>query len=91
MFQLAYLHLQYLCYLCRYLQHLCYSQKNIRSDIQANLTKLGRYAADFKYVVTTNPETEIRTKEMLKDLVVPDKENIHILFVKDFLSNPPIL
>jgi hypothetical protein len=62
-----------------------------KSDIQANLTKLGRYAADFKYVVTTNPETEIRIKEMLKDLLIPNKENIHILFVKDFLNNPPIL
>jgi hypothetical protein len=62
-----------------------------KSDIQANLTKLGRYAADYKYVVTTNPETEIRTKEMLKDLLVPDKENIRVLFVKDFLNNPPIL
>ena len=62
-----------------------------KSDIQANLTKLGRYAADLKYVVTTNPETEIRTKEMLNDLLVPDKENIHILFVKDFLNNPPII
>jgi hypothetical protein len=62
-----------------------------KSDIQANLTKLGRYAADFKYVVTTNPETEIRIKEMLKDLLIPDKENIHIRFVKDFLKNPPIL
>ena len=62
-----------------------------KSDIQANLTKLGRYAADLKYVVTTNPETEIRTKEMLNDLLIPDKENIHILFVKDFLNNPPII
>jgi hypothetical protein len=62
-----------------------------KSDIQANLIKLGRYAADLKYVVTTNPETEIRTKEMLNDLLVPDKENIHILFVKDFLNNPPII
>jgi hypothetical protein len=41
--------------------------------------------------VTTNPETEIRIKEMLKDLLIPDKENIHIRFVKDFLKNPPIL
>jgi hypothetical protein len=62
-----------------------------KSNIQANLTKLGRYTADLKYVVTTNPETEIRTKEMLNDLLVPDKENIHILFVKDFLNNPPII
>jgi hypothetical protein len=62
-----------------------------KSDIQANLTKLGRYAADFKYVVSTNPETEIRIKEMLKDLLVPDKENIRVLFVKDFLNNPPVL
>jgi hypothetical protein len=62
-----------------------------KSNIQANLTKLGRYGADLKYVVTTNPETEIRTKEMLSDLLVPDRENIRILFVKDFLSNPPVI
>ena len=62
-----------------------------KSNIQANLTKLGRYAADLKYVVTTNRQTEIRTKEMLNDLLVPDKKNIHILFVKDFLNNPPII
>jgi hypothetical protein len=62
-----------------------------KSDIQANLTKLGRYKADLKYVVTTNPETEIRTKEMLKDLLVPDKENIRVIFAKDFLNNPPTL
>ena len=62
-----------------------------KSDIQANLTKLGRYKADLKYVVTTNPETEIRIKEILKDLLIPDKENIHVFFVKDFLNNPPII
>ena len=41
-------------------------------------------------MVTTNRETEIRIKEMLKDLLIPDKENIQIFFVKDFLNNPPI-
>ena len=60
-----------------------------KSDIQANLTKLGRYNASFKYVVTTNRETEIRVKEIYKDLIVPDKENIQIFFAKDFLNNPP--
>ena len=62
-----------------------------KSNIQANLTKLGRYRADYKYVVTTNRETEIRIKEFLKDLLIPDKENIRIVFAKDFLNNPPIL
>jgi hypothetical protein len=62
-----------------------------KSDIQANLTKLGRYRADFKYVVTTNRETEIRIKEIIKELIVPDRENIQIIFAKDFLNSPPIL
>jgi hypothetical protein len=62
-----------------------------KSDLQANLMKLGGFAADLKYVVATNPETEIRLKEMLYDLLVPAKENIKILFVKDFLNDPPIL
>jgi hypothetical protein len=62
-----------------------------KSNIQANLTKLGRYRADFKYVVTTNRETEIRIKEIIKELIVPDRENIQIIFAKDFLNSPPIL
>jgi predicted transcriptional regulator len=62
-----------------------------KSDMQGNLTKLGRYKADFKYMVTTNPETEIRIKDLSRDLLIPDKENIHIIYVKDFLKNPPIL
>jgi hypothetical protein len=62
-----------------------------KSDIQANLTKLGRYKADLKYVVTTNPEAELRIRETMKELIVPDKEKIHIRFVKDFLHNPPAL
>ncbi len=62
-----------------------------KSDIQGNLTKLGRYKADLKYVVTTNPETEIRIKDLSRDLLIPDKENIHIIYVKDFLKDPPIL
>jgi hypothetical protein len=62
-----------------------------KSNIQGNLTKLGRYKADLKYVVTTNRETEIRIRKILKDLIVPDRESIHILFAKDFLKNPPII
>ena len=60
-----------------------------KSDIQCNLTKLGRYKADQKYVLTTNKETEIKITETLKDLLIPDKERIQILYVKDFLKNPP--
>jgi hypothetical protein len=62
-----------------------------KSDIQANLMKLGAYPADYKYVLATNRETEIRTRDLLKELLVPDKENIHIVFAKDFLANPPAL
>jgi len=60
-----------------------------KSDMQSNLTKLGRYKADKKYMVATNKETEIKIKEFLKDLIMPDKENIQICYVKDFLKNPP--
>jgi hypothetical protein len=62
-----------------------------KSDIQANLMRLGRYKADFKYVVTTNRETEIRIKELLKDLIVPDREIIRVVYAKDFLRDPPII
>jgi len=60
-----------------------------KSDMQANLSKLGRYKADKKYMVTTNKETEIKIKEFLNDLIIPDKENIQVCYVKDFLKNPP--
>jgi len=62
-----------------------------KSNIQANLTRLGRYRADLKYIVATNVETEIRIKETLRDLVVPDRENIEVVYVKDFLKDPPKL
>jgi len=60
-----------------------------KSSLQANLTKLGRYKADLRYVITTNRETEIKIKEMLKNLLIPNREEIQVLFAKDFLSNPP--
>jgi hypothetical protein len=62
-----------------------------KSDLQGNLTKLATYPADLKYVATTNPETEIKVKEMLNNLLIPDKGKIQILFVKDFLNHPPTL
>jgi hypothetical protein len=62
-----------------------------KSDIHANLMRLGRYQADLKYMVTTNRETEIRVKELLKDLIVPDRETIRVIYAKDFLANPPAL
>ncbi|MDY6990194.1 MAG: DUF87 domain-containing protein [Thermodesulfobacteriota bacterium] len=62
-----------------------------KSDIQANLMRLGRYQAALKYMVTTNRETEIRIKELLKNLIVPDKESIRVVYAKDFLANPPAL
>jgi len=62
-----------------------------KSDIQANLMKLGRYRADFKYIIATNRETEIMINQRLKELLIPDRENIRVRFAKDFLKNPPCL
>jgi len=62
-----------------------------KSDIHANLKKLGRHKADLKYMVTTNQETEIRIREILKDLLIPDKEKIRVIFVRDFLKDLPKL
>lgn len=62
-----------------------------KSDIQANLHKLGTYQADQKYMICTNPETTVRVRDLFKDLIVPDKKNIQIVFVRDFLENPPHL
>jgi hypothetical protein len=60
-----------------------------KSDIPSNLMKLGRYGADLKYMLATNRETEIKIKGILKDLLVPDKEEIKVKYVKDFLGDPP--
>lgn len=62
-----------------------------KSDIQANLTKLGKFKADLKYVVTTNPETELRIRKTLQDFLIPEREKIFVLYAKDFLSHPPVL
>ena len=62
-----------------------------KSDIQGNLTKLGRYKADLKYMLTTNPEAEVRVKKALQELLIPDREEIKVLSVKDFLASPPAL
>jgi hypothetical protein len=62
-----------------------------KSDIQGNLTKLGRYKADLKYMLTTNPEAEVRVKKALQELLIPDREEIKVVPVKDFLATPPAL
>lgn len=62
-----------------------------KSDLQANLSKLGRYPADLKYVVAVNKSTEIHIGDLLKNYLIPNKENIRVVYVKDFLINPPIL
>ena len=62
-----------------------------KSNIQANLTRLGTYPADIKCMVATTQETKIKIKEMLENYLIPDRESISVYFVKDFLSHPPIL
>jgi len=42
-------------------------------------------------MICTNPQTTVRVRELFKDLIVPDKKNIRIVFVKDFLDIPPAL
>jgi len=72
-------------------QRMAIQMETGKSNIQANLTKLGRYQAGYKYMIATNRETEIKIRERLKELLVPDRENIQVLFVKDFLHHPPAL
>ena len=62
-----------------------------KSNIHANLMKIGKYKSDLKYVLATTKEAEIKIKEIFNTLIVPDKKNIMIMFVKDFLNNPPTL
>ena len=62
-----------------------------KSDIHGNLMKICRYKADLKYVLATNRETEVRLRDILKEYFLPDRENIQVVYVKDFLQAPPIL
>lgn len=62
-----------------------------KSDVHANILKLCRYKADFKYILATNRETELLIREILKENLFPDRENVRIGFVKDFLQSPPII
>lgn len=62
-----------------------------KSDIQANLLKLGRYKADHKYCLATNREAELLVRDILKNNFLPDREKIQVAFVKDFLQSPPII
>jgi len=72
-------------------QILAIQMETGKSDIQANLMKLCRHKADLKYILATNRETEIRLREILKEYYLPDRENIKVAFVKDFLLSPPVL
>jgi hypothetical protein len=60
-----------------------------KSDIQANLTKLGRYKAELKYMLCTNQEAEVRVRSALKELLIPCREEIQVLPAKEFLASPP--
>jgi len=62
-----------------------------KSDVHANIMKLCRYKADLKYILATNRETELLIREILKENFLPDRENVHTGFVKDFLQSPPVI
>ena len=61
------------------------------SDIEGNLWKLARYKADKKYMIATNKEALLTIQRMYDPLLIPDKENISIHFIKDFLKSLPHL
>jgi hypothetical protein len=62
-----------------------------KSDVHGNLMKLCRYKADLKYILATNRETEVRLRDILKENFLPDRENVQVVYVKDFLQSPPVL
>ena len=72
-------------------QRLAIQIETGKSDMQGNLTKLGRYKADLKYMVATNKPTEIKLSKMLEDYLIPNREKIQIVFAKDFLKNLPAI
>ena len=74
-----------------YQNRLAIQMETGKSDLQANLMKLGCYEADLKYILATNRSTETRLKNLLRDLLIPDREKIQVAFVKDFLADPPAL
>ena len=74
-----------------YNKRLAIQMETGKSDLQANLMKLGRYEADLKYILATNRSTETRLKNLLRDLLVPDREKIQVAFVKDFLAAAPAI
>ena len=72
-----------------YDQTLAVQVETGKSDLEANLWKLARFRADRKFMIATNPETELRLKGILATLQVPDKESIQIQTAKTFLQDPP--
>ncbi|KMY65609.1 hypothetical protein AAU61_21350 [Desulfocarbo indianensis] len=74
-----------------YQNRLAIQMETGKSDLQGNIMKLGRYRADIKFILATNRSTETRLKNLLRNLLVPDREAIQVAFVKDFLANPPSL
>ena len=62
-----------------------------KSDLGGNLLKLGRQRADYRYMLATNKETELKIQQILAETLVPNRGEIEVLFVKDFLKSPPLL
>lgn len=74
-----------------YTRRLAIQLETGKSDLQGNLLKLARCQADLKYMLATNREAEARLKNLLRDLLVPDRAEIRIILAKDFLANPPVI
>jgi DNA-binding PadR family transcriptional regulator len=62
-----------------------------KSDLMGNLMKLGRYQCDLRFMLATNKETELRLKQMLAETLAPNREQIKVLFVKDFMKSLPTI
>ncbi len=62
-----------------------------KSDLMGNLMKLARYHSDLRFILATNRAAEIKLKQMLAETLVPNREQIKVLFVKDFMKSPPAI
>ena len=62
-----------------------------KSDIEGNIWRLARFEANRKYMLATNVAAEIKIHQILRDLLVPNKQAIQVNLAKAFLANPPKL
>ena len=74
-----------------YAKRLAIQVETGKSDLMGNLMKLARYQVDLRFMLATNRAAEIKLKQILAEILVPNREQIKVLFVKDFMKSPPAI